>query len=109
MCEDVAGLLRDKIRKPSLPPLPPPLIERVVELTLREPTGRLGDALDGPSDGGSHRRVVEFGTANLGGARPATAPSAAFLAVTGSGLCRRAARRSSALSRPTGSEPGAVG
>jgi hypothetical protein len=69
MCEDVAGLLRDKTRKPELPPLLPALIERVVELTLGEPSGRLGDALDRPSDGGGHRGVVAFGTADLGGAR----------------------------------------
>ena len=34
MREGVAGLLRDKTRKPSLPPLPPALIDRVVALTL---------------------------------------------------------------------------
>src|SRR5262249_21768769 len=39
MREGVAGLLRDKTRKPGLPPLPPAQIARVVELTLAEPPG----------------------------------------------------------------------
>ena len=39
MREGVAGLLRDKTRKPGLPPLPPTVIDRVVELTLAEPPG----------------------------------------------------------------------
>ena len=33
------GLLRDKTRKPGLPPLPPALVDRVVALTLAEPPG----------------------------------------------------------------------
>jgi transposase len=37
--EGVAGLLRDKSRKPGTPPLPPALIEHVVEMTLGEPPG----------------------------------------------------------------------
>src|SRR5215468_2854107 len=37
MREGVAGLLRDKTRKPGLPPLPPTLVDRVVGLTLTEP------------------------------------------------------------------------
>src|SRR5262249_18597763 len=37
MREGVAGLLREKPRKPGLPPLPPTVIDRVVELTLAEP------------------------------------------------------------------------
>ena len=32
-------MLREKTRKPGLPPLPPALVERVVELTLTEPPG----------------------------------------------------------------------
>src|ERR1700740_1518751 len=39
MREGVAGLLRDKTRKPGLPPLPPAQIARVVELPLGEPPG----------------------------------------------------------------------
>jgi len=35
----VDGLLRDKTRKPGLPPLPVALVDRVVELTLGEPPG----------------------------------------------------------------------
>jgi transposase len=33
------GLLRDKTRKPGLPPLPPATVDRVVALTLSEPPG----------------------------------------------------------------------
>jgi len=40
MREGTAGLLRDKTRKPGLPPLPPAVIERVVEMTLAEPPGQ---------------------------------------------------------------------
>jgi hypothetical protein len=36
MREGVAGLLREKTRKPGLPPA---LVDRVVELTLTEPPG----------------------------------------------------------------------
>jgi Homeodomain-like domain len=39
MREGVAGLLRDKTRKPGLPPLPSALVDRVVELTLTAPPG----------------------------------------------------------------------
>jgi hypothetical protein len=39
MREGVTGLLRDKTRKPGLSPLPPAVIDRVVELTLAEPLG----------------------------------------------------------------------
>jgi transposase len=37
MREGVAGLLRDKTRKPGKAPLPAPTVARVVELTLKEP------------------------------------------------------------------------
>src|SRR4029077_18347826 len=40
MREGVAGLLRDKTRKPGLPPLPASLVDRVVALTLGEPPGQ---------------------------------------------------------------------
>src|ERR1700745_1373980 len=39
MREGVAGLLREKTRKPGLPPVWPALGDRVVELTLTEPSG----------------------------------------------------------------------
>src|SRR6516165_3862971 len=39
MRQGVAGLLREKTRKPGPPPLPPALVGRVVELTLGEPPG----------------------------------------------------------------------
>ena len=37
--EGIAGLLRDKTRKPGTPPLPPATVGRVVERTLAEPPG----------------------------------------------------------------------
>jgi len=37
--EGVAGLLRDKTRKPGIPPLPTATVDRVVELTLGEAPG----------------------------------------------------------------------
>jgi transposase len=37
--EGVAGLLRDKTRRPGTPPLPPAVVDRVVELTLADPPG----------------------------------------------------------------------
>src|SRR5436305_9675878 len=37
--EGVAGLLRDKTRKPGTPPLPAATVERVVELTRQGPPG----------------------------------------------------------------------
>jgi transposase len=37
--EGVAGLLRDKTRKPGKAPLPAEIVQRVVELTLQEPSG----------------------------------------------------------------------
>src|SRR5919108_1606803 len=39
MREGVAGLLRDKTRKPGRAPLPATTVDRVVELTLKEPPG----------------------------------------------------------------------
>src|ERR671912_529764 len=39
MREGVPGLLRDKTRRPGIPPLPAATVERVVELTLAEPPG----------------------------------------------------------------------
>jgi hypothetical protein len=39
MREGVAGLVRDKTRKPGLPPLPPAVVDRVVTLTLGDPPG----------------------------------------------------------------------
>jgi transposase len=39
MREGVAGLVRDRTRKPGLPPLPPAVVDRVVALTLGDPRG----------------------------------------------------------------------
>src|SRR5436309_2441380 len=41
MREGVAGLLRDKTRKPGKAPLPPVTVKRVVELTLEAPPGEV--------------------------------------------------------------------
>src|SRR3954447_1905042 len=35
----VGGLLRDRTRRPGLPPLAVPLVDQVVELTLADPPG----------------------------------------------------------------------
>src|ERR671939_1089313 len=39
MREGAAGLLRDKTRKPGLPPLPTALVDHVIALTFSEPPG----------------------------------------------------------------------
>src|SRR5215216_6498295 len=39
MREGVPGLLRDRTRKPGIPPLPAATVDRVVKLTLGEPPG----------------------------------------------------------------------
>jgi hypothetical protein len=38
MAEGIEGLTRDKTRKPGKQPLPTATVERVVELTLRQPS-----------------------------------------------------------------------
>ena len=39
MQQGVDGLLRDKTRKPGKPPLPPEVVQRVIDLTLADPPG----------------------------------------------------------------------
>jgi hypothetical protein len=39
MAEGVAGLLRDKTRKPGKAPLPPSAVKQVVDLALAPPPG----------------------------------------------------------------------
>ena len=101
MREGVAGLLRDKTRKPGLPPLPSALIDRVVELTLAEPPGEAthwtGRAMAAAE---RHPRCARCST-HLGGARSA-ASGAPLQAVARPGFCHQAARRGRALSRPAG-------
>ena len=108
MREGVAGLLRDKTRKPGLPPLPPTVIDRVVELTLAEPPGEAthwtGRAMAAAS-GISLRSVQRIWAAHGLQAAPGTT----LQAVAGSGVCRQAARRGRALSRSTGTQSRAVG
>ena len=94
MCDGVAGLRRDKTRKPGLPPLSPALVDRVVELTLAEPpgeathwTGRAMAAASGVSLRSVQRiwaahlgsaSVQRIWAAHLGSARPPAAPGAAL-------------------------------
>jgi hypothetical protein len=80
MREGVAGLLRDKTRKPGLPPLPPTLVGRVVTLTLTEPPDE-ATHWTGRTIGNGHRCVAALGAADLGGAPPAAAPRATLQAV----------------------------
>ena len=108
MREGVAGLVRDKTRKPGLPPLPPAVVDRVVALTLGDPpgetthwTGRAMAAASGDQ--------LALGAADLGGARPAAASGAALQAVHRSGVRGQAARRGRPLSRSAGAQPGALG
>jgi hypothetical protein len=68
MREGVAGLLRDKSRKPGLPPLPPPPVDRVVALTLTEPPGRRPT---GPA--GQWRQPAVSRCARCSGSGPRTA------------------------------------
>jgi Homeodomain-like domain len=67
MCDGVAGLSRDKTRKPGLAPLPPAVIERGVELTLVVPPGEAthwtGRAM-GAASGVSLRSVQRIGAAD---------------------------------------------
>jgi len=108
MREGVVGLLREKTRKPGLPPLLPALVERVVALTLTEPPGEAthwtGRAM-AMAIGVSLRSVQRIWAAH----RLQPHPRAAFQAVAGSGLCRQIARRGRVVSRPAGPQPGAFG
>jgi Winged helix-turn helix len=106
MRQGVAGLLRDKTRKPGLPPLPSALVDRVVELTLGGAAGG-GDTLDRPGDGGSERHLAALGAAHLGDARAAAASGTSLQAVARPGFCHQAARRGRALSRPARPQSGA--
>jgi hypothetical protein len=74
MREGVPGLLRDKTRKPGIPPLPAATVDRVVELTLVEPPGE-GD-----------RRLLALGAAHLGCAPAGPAPGPHVQALQGPGL-----------------------
>ena len=71
MREGVAGLLREKTRKPGLPPLPAGRVDGVVALTLAEPpgeathwTGRAMAAATGVSLR-SVQRIWEIGRAHV--------------------------------------------
>ena len=101
MREGVVGLLRDKTRKPGLPPLPSALIDRVVELTLAEPPGE-ATHWTGRAMAAVERHLVALGAAHLGGARAAAASGATLQAVARPGVCHQIARRGRALSRPAG-------
>ena len=70
MREGVAGLVRDKTRKPGAAALAAgPWSIGCVALTLGD-AARRDDPLDRPRDGGGQRRIAALGAADLGGARP---------------------------------------
>ena len=104
--EGIAGLLRDKTRKPNLLPLPVALVDRVVALTITEPPGKAtpwtGRAIAAATG-------VSLSSVQRIWAVPSAAPSAAAQAVAGSGLCRQAARRGRAVYRSASPQPGAFG
>ena len=108
MREGVAGLLREKTRKPGMPPLPTALIERVVALTLTDPPGAAthwtGRAV-AAATGVSLRSVQRIWAAH--GLQPHRVRH--FQAVARPGFCRQIARRGRPLSRPTRPQFGAVG
>jgi hypothetical protein len=80
MAEGVAGLTRDKTRKPGKPPLPVATVQRVVDLALSPPpgeathwTGRMdATALPAPergvtpsrAGGGEHSRLWKLGSSS---------------------------------------------
>ena len=101
MREGVASLLREKTRKPGLPPLPPALVDRVVALTLTEPPGEAthwtGRAM-AAATGVSLRSVQRIWAAH----RLQPHRVRRFKLIPGSGLCRQAARRRRAVPRPAG-------
>ena len=105
--EGVAGLLRDKTRKPGTPPLPPAFVDRVVELTLQEPPGR-SDALDRPGDGEGRRHLLRSVQRMWEGAPDRAAPGAHLQALQGPGVRAQAARRGRALPAPAGARDRAV-
>jgi hypothetical protein len=74
MAEGVEGLLHEATRPPGKPPLTPATIEQVVNMTLAEPPGEA--TLDLPGDGQGRRGQPSQRAADLGGARPQTAPGA---------------------------------
>ena len=103
----MAGLVRDRTRKPGLQPLPPAVVDRVVALTLGDPrgetthwTGRAMAAASGVSLR-SVQRIWRRTASNRTGA--------ALQAVHRSGVRGQAARRGRPLSRSAGAQSGALG
>ena len=107
MREGVAGLLRDKTRKPGLPPLPPAVVDRVVALTLGDPPGATthwtGRAMAAAS-GVALRSVQRIWAAH--GLQPHRDGAQA---VHRPGVRGQAARRGRPLSRSAGAQPRARG
>jgi hypothetical protein len=63
MQEGVAGLTRDKTRKPGKPPLPPATVQRVIDLALGPPPGQ-ATHWTGRNARQSSRREPAFGAAH---------------------------------------------
>ena len=57
MREGVAGLVRERTRKPGLPPLPPAVVDRVVALTLGDPRGETTHWTGGAMAAATRRRL----------------------------------------------------
>ena len=108
MTRGVAGLVRDKTRKPGAAALAAGRGRSGGRADARR-AARRDDPLDRPRDGGGQRRIAALGAAHLGGARPAAAPGAALQAVDRSGVRGQAARRGRPLCRSAGAQPGALG
>ena len=107
MGEGVAGLWRDKTRKPGLPPLPAAVVDRVVALTLGEPPGATTHWIARPmaaASGASLRSVQRIWAAH--GLQPHRVRR--FKLSTTRRLRPSCARRRP-LSRSAGAQPGALG
>ncbi len=64
MAEGIAGLTRDKTRKPGKPPLPAATVQRVIDLALGPPAGEV-TPLDRPDAGEGGRGRPAIGAAHL--------------------------------------------
>src|SRR5947209_2600084 len=106
--EGVDGLLHDATRPAGKAPLPPATIERVVAMTLAEPPGEATHwTLSG--DGQGRRGQPSQRAADLGGARPETAPDQDFQAVDRPEVRRQGAGCRRPLHRSARARAGAVG
>ena len=102
--EGVAGLVRDKTRKPRAAALATGR-GRPGGRADAHRSARRDDPLDRPRDGGGERRIAALGAADLGGARPPATSRPPLQAVHRSSVCGQAARRGGSLSRSAGAQP----